>query len=74
METARSRQHPFVAYMQKLTTSAQRPAVAPMRGGRCEKPGSVVPMHRYGARFLSPERPWDGERFYLVGALLAWHP
>ena len=70
-----SEKHPFIAYLQSLVEKDDRGALAALRRGLGQKPGSVPEMYRYIIPNL-PENPprWQEEACYLIAALFAFHP
>ena len=67
--------HPFIRYLQKLADGEERGALASLRRGLGQPPGTVADMYRYVEPFLGQERSGLKESaFYLVAALFALHP
>ena len=67
--------HPFIRYLQKLADGQARGALASLRRGLGQPPGTVADMYRYVEPFLGQERSGLKESaFYLVAALFALHP
>jgi CRISPR system Cascade subunit CasB len=67
--------HPFIHYLQSLAERGDRGALASLRRGLGQPPGTVADMYRYVEPFLSQERSGLRESsFYLVAALFAFHP
>jgi len=67
--------HPFVEYLESLHKRDDRGALAALRRGLGEPPGSVPAMYRYVVPFLPDDcPPWEEEAYYLVAALFAYHP
>ena len=67
--------HPFIRYLQKLADGQERGALASLRRGLGQPPGTVADMYRYVEPFLGQERRGLRESaFYLVAALFALHP
>jgi CRISPR system Cascade subunit CasB len=67
--------HPFIRYLQKLADGQERGALASLRRGLGQPPGTVADMYRYVEPFLGQERSSLKESaFYLVAALFALHP
>jgi len=67
--------HPFIRYLQKLADEQERGALASLRRGLGQPPGTVADMYRYVEPFLGQERSGLKESaFYLVAALFALHP
>lgn len=68
--------HPFIRYLQKLADGQERGALASLRRGLGQPPGTVADMYRYVEPFLGKQER-SGLResaFYLVAALFALHP
>ena len=68
--------HPFIHYLQKLADGQDRGALASLRRGLGQPPGTVADMYRYVEPFLGQERiaGYKESAFYLVAALFALHP
>ena len=68
--------HPFIRYLQKLADGQDRGALASLRRGLGQPPGTVADMYRYVEPFLGQERSagYKESAFYLVAALFALHP
>lgn len=68
--------HPFIRYLQKLADGQERGALASLRRGLGQPPGTVADMYRYVEPFLGQERSagFKETAFYLVAALFALHP
>jgi len=65
--------HPFVAYLQGLADD--RGALAALRRGLGQPPGTVASMYPYVARWIGEQTPrWQEETYYLIASLYAWHP
>ena len=72
--SAEQQQHPFIAYLEGLVARQDRAALAALRRGLSQPPGTALEMARYVVPFLPRERPWEEEAYYLVAALFAgWH-
>jgi CRISPR system Cascade subunit CasB len=69
------KEHYFIAYLQSLVEKDDRGALASLRRGLGQKPGSAPEMYRYIVPLL-PENPppWQEKAFYLIAALFASHP
>jgi CRISPR system Cascade subunit CasB len=67
--------HSFINYLQTLTDSENRGALAALRRGLGHPPGTVPEMFPYVIPFL-PESPpfWRENAYYLVASLFAYHP
>lgn len=68
--------HRFIRYLQKLADGQERGALASLRRGLGQPPGTVADMYRYVEPFLGQERSagFKESAFYLVAALFALHP
>lgn len=68
--------HPLIRYLQKLETENNRGALASLRRGLGQPPGTVADMYRYVEPFLGQEKSagYKESAFYLVAALFALHP
>ena len=65
--------HPFVEYLETLREN--RAALAALRRGLGQSPGTVASMYRYVVPWL-PENapPWSEAAYYRIAALFAYHP
>ncbi len=68
--------HPFIGYLQSLAEGQNRGALASLRRGLGQPPGTVADMYRFVEPFLGQERSvgFKESAFYLVAALFALHP
>jgi len=67
--------HPFVTYLESLAEKENRGALAALRRGLGQPPGTVAEMYRYVIPFLPDDpKPWQENAYYLVAALYAYHP
>jgi CRISPR system Cascade subunit CasB len=67
------RTHPFVTYLEGLRED--RAALAALRRGLGQPPGTVPDMYPYVVpRMPGDLPPWEEEVYYLVAALFAYHP
>lgn len=65
--------HPFITYLERLRDD--RGALAALRRGLGQPPGTVADMYRYVVPWLSDETPPLRETaYYLIAALFAYHP
>ena len=65
---------PFVSYLKGLAQREDRGALAALRRGLGQSPGSAPEMHPYVARFLPPgDWTWRHQCHYIVAALFALH-
>ena len=72
-----SEPHPFIRYLQKLEADNNRGALASLRRGLGQPPGTVADMYRYVEPFLGGMESgarFKESAFYLVAALFALHP
>lgn len=69
------KEHYFITYLQSLVEKDDRGALASLRRGLGQDPGSTPEMYRYVVPLL-PENPppWQEKSFYLIAALFASHP
>ncbi|MCL4560031.1 MAG: type I-E CRISPR-associated protein Cse2/CasB [Chloroflexi bacterium] len=67
--------HPFIAYLQSLAEKDDRGALAALRRGLGQPPGSAAEMFRYVEPWL-PERRFAGLEliYYLIASLFAYYP
>jgi len=67
------RKHPFVEYLEGLRDD--RAALAALRRGLGQPPGTVADMYRYVVPWLPDDAPpWREAAYYLIAALFAYHP
>ncbi|MBC7236477.1 MAG: type I-E CRISPR-associated protein Cse2/CasB [Chloroflexi bacterium] len=67
--------HPFIAYLHNLASKEDRGALAALRRGLGQPPGTVPAMYPYVVPWLPVDaRPWQEAAYYLVAALFALHP
>jgi CRISPR system Cascade subunit CasB len=67
------REHPFVNYLESKRDD--RGALAALRRGLGQPPGTVADMYRYVVPWLPDDAPrWREDAYYLVAALFAYHP
>lgn len=65
--------HPFVDYLASLRDD--RGALAALRRGLGQPPGTVASMYRYVVPWLPREAyPWREAAYYMLAALFASHP
>jgi CRISPR system Cascade subunit CasB len=65
--------YPFITYLEGLRDD--RGALAALRRGLGQPPGTVASMYPYVVRWLGDDvPPWREEAYYLVAALFAYHP
>lgn len=68
------KEHSFVTYLQALKESDQRGALADLRRGLGQEPGTAPQMYRYVIPRLPSNPPkWVETSYYLVAALFASH-
>jgi CRISPR system Cascade subunit CasB len=66
--------HPFIDYLEALASRGNRGALAALRRGLGQPPGTVAAMYPYVVPWLSPEaRPWQESAYYLVASLFSLH-
>jgi CRISPR system Cascade subunit CasB len=67
--------HPFVDYLETLRERDDRGALADLRRGLGEPPGTAPSMYRYVVPFLPKDPPsWVERAYFMVAALFAYHP
>lgn len=66
--------HRFILYLQKLADGQDRGALASLRRGLGQPPGTVADMYRYVEPFLGQDARYKESAYYLVAALFAFHP
>ncbi len=67
--------HPFINRLQELAQKEERGALAALRRGLGQPPGTAAEMYRYVEPFLPQIRSRGQEAaYYLVAALFALHP
>ena len=65
--------HPFITYLEGLRDD--RGALAALRRGLGQPPGTVADMYRYVVPWLPDGTPpWRETAYYLIAALFAYHP
>ena len=65
--------HPFITYLESLRDD--RGALAALRRGLGQPPGTVADTYRYVVRWLPDGAPpWQEAAYYGVSALFAYHP
>jgi len=65
--------HRFIEYLESLRDD--RAALAALRRGLGQPPGTVASMYPYIVRRLSEDTPpWQEAAYYLIAALYAYHP
>jgi CRISPR system Cascade subunit CasB len=65
--------HPFITYLESLRDD--RAALAALRRGLGQPPGTVADMYRYLVPWLPDDTPpWRETAYYLIAALFAYHP
>jgi CRISPR system Cascade subunit CasB len=70
-----SQEERFIQHLQSLANGQDRGALAALRRGLGQPPGTVADMYRYVEPYLGQERSsWKESAFYLVAALFAFHP
>lgn len=75
MTTSSQEVQPFIAYLQSLAERQERGALAALRRGLGQPPGTVAETFRYVEPWLGEKRsPAREAAFYLVASLFALHP
>lgn len=65
--------NPFITFLEGLRED--RGALAALRRGMGQPPGTVPAMYPYVVRFLPEQaRPWQEKVYYLIAGLFAYHP
>ncbi len=65
--------HPFVEFLEGLRDD--RGALAALRRGLGQPPGTVADMYRYVVPWLPEDaKPWREAAYYQIAALFAFHP
>ncbi len=68
-----SEMHPFIGYLSNLRED--RGALAALRRGLGQPPGTVASMYPYVVRWLPKKgHAWQEAAYYMVAALFAYHP
>lgn len=68
-----TKEHPFIRYLEGLRDN--RGALAALRRGLGQRPGTMTEMYRYVVPWLPADAaPWLETAYYLVAALFAYHP
>lgn len=70
-------EHPFVTYLESLAEDGDRGALAALRRGLGQPPGTIPDMFPYVVRRLPDSaRPgsWEERCYYLIASLFAYHP
>lgn len=67
--------HPFITYLEGLAERQDRGALAALRRGLGQPPGTVAAMYPYVVPWLPKDvRPWEEAAYYLIAALFALYP
>lgn len=67
------RTHPFITYLESLRE--ERGALAALRRGLGQPPGTVAAMYPFVVRWLPEDAPrWREATYYTIAALFAYHP
>ena len=75
MAKTRTEPHHFVTYLESLAKQDNRGALAALRRGLGQPPGTVLEMYRYVVPQLpSDPKPWVENAYYLVASLFALYP
>ena len=70
-------EYSFITYLEGLKKAENRAALAALRRGLGQPPGSVPEMFPYVVRFLPKKaypNSWTEQSYYLIAALYALHP
>lgn len=72
---SQARQCPFVAYLESLRDRGDRAALAHLRRGLGQSPGTVPDMYQYVAPWIWETTPsWVEDTHYTIASLFAFHP
>lgn len=67
--------YPFIDYLESLAQRENRGALAALRRGLGQPPGTVAAMYPYVVPWLPADaRPWQEDVYYLVASLFSLHP
>lgn len=67
------REYPYVSFLESLRDD--RGALAALRRGLGQPPGTVPDMYRYVVRWLPADAPpWREAAYYQIASLYAYHP
>jgi len=70
-----SRNEAFIHYLESLASGQNRGALAALRRGLGQPPGTAAEMYPYVIPWLGDEPPaWRERAYYLTAALFAFHP
>jgi len=70
-----SETYPFITYLEGLAEREDRGALAALRRGLGQPPGTVAAMYPYVVPWLPADAPpWQEAAYYLIAALFALHP
>lgn len=72
-----TREHHFVKYLESLAQRDDKAAIATLRRGLGQSPGTVPDMYRYVVPILPRDTypgSWTERSYYLIAALYAMHP
>lgn len=69
-----SQPHPFIRYLQKLAEGRDRGALASLRRGLGQPPGTVAEMYRYVEPYIGIDARYKDDTYYLIATLFAFHP
>lgn len=73
----KTKEHHFITYLETLAESKERGALATLRRGLGQPPGTVPDMFRYVVPRLPNEAypgSWVEKTYYLISSLFALHP
>ena len=67
--------HPFITYLEGLAEREERGALAALRRGLGQPPGTVAAIFPYVVPWLPQDpAPWEEAAYYLIAALFALYP
>jgi CRISPR system Cascade subunit CasB len=69
-----NQEHGFVRHLRELAERQERGSLAALRKGLGQEPGTVAAMYSVVVPHLPEGSASDDWRYYLIGALFAWHP
>ena len=73
--TDETQTYPYIQYLYSLATEGRRGALADLRRGLAEPPGTAPVMFSYVARWVPEEMrySWTEKVYYLIAALFAYY-
>lgn len=67
--------YPFIDYLESLASQENRGALAALRRGLGQPPGTVAAMYRYVVPWVPAEaNAWQEGVYYLIASLFSLHP